>query len=90
MEFVRRFGDPYDFEEDEQLRLIASDLSYEDFCKYYQADETVTKERFEEALKEPEDCVFIVSNETDVSFIGPWNTCVYELGKDGEFKELSN
>lgn len=89
MEFIRMFGDIYDFDDEKQMKLIVSDLTYEDFCDFYQVDETVTKERFEELLRDPDRYRFVVTHDTVISWEGHWDTHVYILNNNGEFvKEI--
>lgn len=87
MQFVRMFGDIYEFDDPEQMALIISDLTYEEFCEHFEVDETVTKERFEELVKDPDGDAFVVHNDNEISFEGPWDIEVYELNDDGEFEE---
>lgn len=80
---IRMFGDVYDFDGPDEL---VQDVTYEEFCKMYEVDESVTKEAFER-VKESGWADFIVSGNY-VSFDGPWDERVYVLNDNNMFVQL--
>ena len=81
---IRMFGDAYDFDDPEAL---TQDVTYEEFCKYYKVDDTVTKEEFEQAQKDGYGG-FIVWNDNKVSMEGPWNESQYYLDTNNHWNTL--
>lgn len=70
---IRMFGDVYDFD-DNRDKLVA-DWTYEDFCKAYVVDDTITKEVFENAKTNYES--FVLFNDNEVSAEGRWHESLY-------------
>ena len=82
---IRLFGDAYDFDEPDKL---VEDVSYEEFCRYYKVDETVTEEVFKQA-QEDGLSGFIVWNDNEVSLDGPWFESIYSLNTNNEWEKLA-
>lgn len=84
-EAILKFGDVYDFDEEDREEL-ANGITFETFGKLYHLDDDVTEEAFNETKEHFES--FTLYNDNHVGFDGPWDISEYILKDNGQFTPI--
>lgn len=81
---ILKFGDAYDFDEEDREEL-ANGITFETFSQLYELDNDVTEESFNSAKENME--AFILYNDNHIGFEGPWYVKEYIL-VNGQFNAI--